>query len=316
VAKRALITAMSVLAATAGLSVVPMLSTGVAHAAIVPPDSCGYPVGTAPALSATAFNENTLTRKVQVYGTGVGAKVAVFSNDESGILLGQKTGTGTAPTAFVPVAGQHYNNAHNPSLGDLTAVDASNRPLYPTLFITDITNGASTAGDWQSGGPHPTSFINDVFGSWDTATSPPYAVTKPAAQNHWILGPGSDTPTGGFAGLGTDEGFGTEFRWDVSDPRLQDQAGQALQPNHTYRVQVMSHDGDQNKAGGDVGELCTTITIPPTNVTTQVRNAANDTDVTGTTVPIGTNVYDSATVQGSVGGAKPTGNITFNWFND
>jgi hypothetical protein len=31
---------------------------------------------------------------------------------------------------------------------------------------------------------------------------------------------------------------------------------------HTYRLYFMVHDGDQNKAGGDSGQACVTITMP------------------------------------------------------
>ena len=46
------------------------------------------------------------------------------------------------------------------------------------------------------------------------------------------------------AGL-TNQGFGAEVRWEVP-----------LAGGHSYRIQVMVHDGDQNKAGGDSGEAC------------------------------------------------------------
>jgi len=37
-----------------------------------------------------------------------------------------------------------------------------------------------------------------------------------------------------------------------------------LIPGHTYRLQFMVHDGDQNKSGGDVGESCANGHIPAT----------------------------------------------------
>src|SRR5256885_16974793 len=60
------------------------------------------------------------------------------------------------------------------------------------------------------------------------------------AKNHWTL-PGGDPVPGGLS----DEGFGAEVRWNVS-----------LVAGHSYRLQVIVHDGDQNKAGGDSGEAC------------------------------------------------------------
>ena len=44
------------------------------------------------------------------------------------------------------------------------------------------------------------------------------------------------------------EAFGTEVRWDIR-----------LEAGHNYRFQVMVHDGDQNKVGGDSGEACVTF---------------------------------------------------------
>ena len=64
------------------------------------------------------------------------------------------------------------------------------------------------------------------------------------AKNNWALGPGSDPPPAGL----TNEGWGAEARWNVSDL--------GLQSSHTYRLQFMVHDGDQNNSGGDSGESC------------------------------------------------------------
>ena len=60
-------------------------------------------------------------------------------------------------------------------------------------------------------------------------------------KNMWMLGPGSDPVPQGL----TNQGFGAEARWSVP-----------LMSGHSYRLQAMVHDGDQNKAGGDSGEAC------------------------------------------------------------
>src|SRR5206468_2620486 len=90
-----------------------------------------------------------------------------------------------------------------------------------------------------------------VFGTWkaavravDKTVSPPAVTITPdadPAKNKWALGAGSDPVPAGL----TDQGFGAEVRWEV-----------ALAAGHSYRLQVMVHDGDQNKAGGDSGEAC------------------------------------------------------------
>ena len=251
-----------------GISLSLVASTGMVVASAAPKhqaagDNCGYPDSSS-TRAATVFNENTVTRWVQVMGSGMSARVVVFSNDENGVLLG--FGGATHFTGASHVAG--------PSLGDTSAAayDGSGRPQYPALFVTNITsNSAARSGDWQQGGS-PASFVNDVFGTWVTASmvGGKYQRDPLPAKNHWSLGAGSDTPTAGFAALG-DEGYGTEFSWNVS--------ALGLRPGNSYRVQVMTHDGDQNNSGGDVGEVCANLTIPgnaPTPAVTldKTNNAA------------------------------------------
>ena len=133
--------------------------------------------------------------------------------------------------------------------GDQSGLDASLRPMWPALFVTDISaDPANRAGDWQMGG-RPAA-PNAIFGSWKAAvrtvdnTKSPATVTitpdADPAKNNWNLAGGDPVP----AGL-DNEGFGAEARWNVS-----------LVPGHSYRLQVLVHDGDQNKGGGDSGEAC------------------------------------------------------------
>ena len=65
-----------------------------------------------------------------------------------------------------------------------------------------------------------------------------------------VRGPGADPPPGGF-GAFKNLGYGAEVVWNIS--------ALGLDPSHSYRLQFMVHDGDQNKSGGDVGEACTTL---------------------------------------------------------
>jgi len=154
------------------------------------------------------------------------------------------------------------------------------RPMWPAVFITDITNNPNdTSGDWQQGG---TSGVppSDVFGTWKGAvrtvdkTKVPAAITvatdgDPAKND--TLGnariDGGDIPPGpngkGFsdsyptpAGNKTfNEGYTAEARWDLS--------ALGLQAGHAYRLQFMDHDGDQNKTGGDSGENCVNVLVSP-----------------------------------------------------
>jgi hypothetical protein len=66
--------------------------------------------------------------------------------------------------------------------------------------------------------------------------------------NKWNLGPGADArPDGGTLMPGAmtcGENYSAELRFEVG-----------LISGHSYRLQVIVHDGDQNK-GGDSGEAC------------------------------------------------------------
>jgi hypothetical protein len=138
--------------------------------------------------------------------------------------------------------------------------------MWPSLFITDITNDRnSRAGDWQYGGTPIAP--DDVFGTWKAAvrtvdkTKSPATITvtpdADPAKNNWNLGAGSDPAPAGL----TNQGYGTEVRWNVSSLRVN---GQPLQAGHLYRFQFMVHDGDQTKTGGDSGEACVNGKMPGT----------------------------------------------------
>ncbi len=133
--------------------------------------------------------------------------------------------------------------------------------------MTDITSNASaTGGDWENGGQPATTGASGLFGSWS-----PTLGTKPVNKNNWTLGPDADPipATDAFGGTTTsfNEGYGAEVTWNTPGLKAYDPTTNtfvAVQPGHTYRVQSMTHDTDQNhtSGGGDVGEVCTTFSIP------------------------------------------------------
>jgi hypothetical protein len=185
----------------------------------------------------------------------------MFYNDEHAMTLGVrevvvKSASGSTTTDY-PVSGlaSDPGSVTNPKTGsnilagDQSGIDQSLRPMWPALFVTDVsTDRTSRAGDWQQGGV-PIG-PNAVYGTWkgavrtvDNTVSPSTVTITPdadPAKNDWNLG-GGDTP---LSGLG-DEGYGAEVVWNV--PFIS---------GHSYRVQVVVHDGDQNKVGGDSGEAC------------------------------------------------------------
>jgi uncharacterized repeat protein (TIGR01451 family) len=176
--------------------------------------------------------------------------------------------------------------------------DVSGRPLFPSLYITDIT-GATAAtidnlqyhvGDWQYGGTPVAP--NTVFGTWksfsetiNTTTSPPtvtLSTTGDPAANGTNLGPGADPLPSGFTSLG----YTAEAQWNLA----QLQADKLLIPGHVYRFYMIVHDGDQNKSGGDVGQACVDLiyTPPPPPPPVTIDKAAEST----TAAPGGSVTYD------------------------
>jgi hypothetical protein len=242
-----------------------------------------------------AFNESTVMRGFRISTSTDGCtpkSIQVFYNDEHALTLGvrqvsTKVGknttattyevsdlsTGANPTATPTPGGPkppknppaNPGSATNPDVGASVAeggTDTAGRPMFPALFITDLSVGAGAtnalAGDWQYGGTAvpPTA----VFGTWksavktiDQSKNPPTVTVTPdadPAKNNWNLGLGSDPVPAGL----TNEGYGAEVRWDV--PAL------GLISGHQYRLYFMVHDGDQNKTGGDVGQACGIFTMP------------------------------------------------------
>jgi hypothetical protein len=222
---------------------------------------CGYPYASTNPLTSTVFNESDVLRAIRPAGSWPNGIVQMFYNDEHALTLGVrqvvvKSGAGTTmtdypvtPLASDPGSAISPQTGSNVLAGDQSGLDASLRPMWPALFITDISNDASSrAGDWQLGG-RPAA-PDAIFGSWkgavrtvDNTKSPATVSITPdadPAKNNWNLAGGDPVPTGLAS-----EGYGTEARWNVS-----------LVPGHSYRLQVLVHDGDQNKSGGDSGEAC------------------------------------------------------------
>src|SRR5262249_53593233 len=124
---------------------------------------------------------------------------------------------GCAPPSCSATGGTPPAVGSTAATGDFAAVDGYNRPMYPVVFITDLTtNGADACsptgqgkcGDWQYGGtPQLPSFIS---GMWKGAvktidkTKVPAVVTiVPDADpsKNTALGPGADPIPSGVTNL-------------------------------------------------------------------------------------------------------------------
>jgi hypothetical protein len=223
---------------------------------------CGYPSVSSSPLSSVVFNESEVLRAIVPSGGAPSAVVRVFYNDEHALTLGVRQvvtkGMGgqmttmdypVSPLMSIPSSVMDPKTGTNELVGPQSGLDISLRPMWPALFITDITaDPKNRAGDWQMGG-RPIG-PNAIHGTWkaavrtvDTTTTPNKITITPdkdPMKNDWNLGGGDPVPPGL-----ENEGYGTEVVWNVP-----------LIPGHSYRLQTMVHDGDQNKAGGDSGEAC------------------------------------------------------------
>ena len=213
-------------------------------------DTCGYATST--------FNESTIL--CGIFATGGGkdpAQIQAFFNDEHAMTLG--CATTANPVSAMP---SNQGDVYYPQLGDPSCVDTAKRPMRPTLYITDITYDPNCkAGDQQAGGT-PYDPIA-VFGTWKSAAESANGTVgtpgaDPTPMNYWTLGTGADAipasvsaqcpctgPGNLCPGSGkTGKGYGMEVKYEAG-----------LISGHSYRLQIMGHDGDQTQ-GADSGEAC------------------------------------------------------------
>src|SRR5579862_2895519 len=141
---------------------------------------CGYPTTGAGTLAAVAFSENEVLRAIQPEDGASTGIVRMFYNDEHALTLGVrsvvvKTAAGSttidypvSPLTADPSSVTNPQTGTNALIGDQSGLDQSLRPMWPVLYITDITaNPQDRSGDWQQGG-RPTG-PDAVFGSWKAA---------------------------------------------------------------------------------------------------------------------------------------------------
>jgi hypothetical protein len=306
----------------------------------------GYPDNSHLPQSAVVFNESDVLKAISpgttVCGlTALPTSIKMWYNDEHAMTLGVrkviiKKSTGLFSTDYpvTPYTGTANNGQCATGLqfgttiatgaqsgNDVALPNGNGRPLRPVLYLTDLTvNGAnSRAGDWQQGGTgyNPTS----ICGSWKGAVKTVDSTRNPVtidvtpdvdpAKNNWNIGGGEQPPAG------TDnEGYGALVQWDV--------ASLGLIPGHVYRVLVMVHDGDQNKNGGDAGEMCTTLVIAPslypdynvTYVNVPVPGNVSTNDI----IPPGTTYGSTPSLTSSPAGSHPSismnGDGTYSFVSD
>src|SRR5439155_111772 len=160
-----------------------------ATAAVVAPCVLGYPFTSPDPRTSVVFNESEVLRAFRPSVARPGERLMVFYNDEHALTLGVrrvlvKTSAGTSMTDYpLSPLTSSPDGVLAPQVGTMTLdgdqagtdtsscagfPDLCDRPLFPALFITDITDDPSSrAGDWQFGG---TPIAPDaVFGTWRRA---------------------------------------------------------------------------------------------------------------------------------------------------
>ncbi|HVU05387.1 MAG TPA: hypothetical protein VHE30_26755 [Polyangiaceae bacterium] len=219
---------------------------------------CGYPYASANPLTDILFNESDVLAAIVPSGGYPFARIQLFYNDEHAMTLGVRETVIDGVTTDFPLSAltKSPDIVDNPTtgtnliIGHQAGVDPVGRPMWPALFITDITqNRSDVSGDWQWGGNpvNPTYVAGTWKGAVRTVDATGASITPDAdpTKNNQDYGNGDTAPAGSIAKA---EAYGAEVRWDLR-----------LEPGHNYRFQVMVHDGDQNKVGGDSGEACITF---------------------------------------------------------
>ncbi len=147
---------------------------------------------------------------------------------------------------------QPADHVTNPNVGDLNQRDSDKLPFAPSVFLTDTTTTPNAdTGDAENGGiPNsPT----DVYGSWKAL-----GAADPSQPNVADLAGGDPWPpsNGPVDSEGHDVNYTDEVVWKLSALKLN---GQPLTPGHTYRAEIVIHDGDST---GDIGEACIGFQMP------------------------------------------------------
>jgi hypothetical protein len=213
--------------------------------------SCGH---------TTALTEEPQT----LYAYTVGASPAsgnelalkVFYADEWPLTLGSGS--------VSPMTKQPSDHVSPPNVGDTSARDGAGLPYFPSVFLTDTTTNANyTSGDAENGGTPQ--IPTDVYGSWKPLGTPTDPLSMGNGNGNSIASgadpmpanPNGPSYNGGMGGLGSINIGGSmaldqtaEIIWKISALRYK---GQPLQSGHSYRAEVILHDGDRD---GDIGEAC------------------------------------------------------------
>ena len=171
----------------------------------------------------------------------------IFYENLNSLLLGSGAVTQMSKTPTDSVL--------NPAIGNAAALDADKFPVYPSLFLTDITTlPGDVAGDSQDGGQ--ANKLDAIYGTWKGAGA------ADPLQNGLTLGGGADAwPPGNGPNGDHSTNFSSEAVWNVHNLKAEDSSVNSfpnktflpVQDGHSYRVQVVLHDG---AAPGNIAVAC------------------------------------------------------------
>jgi hypothetical protein len=190
---------------------------------------------------------------------GSNGSITLWGGDENAIVLGLENINGTP---FPISKSTTTASVSNPQIGvpySQGGTDTDGRPMFPSLFLTDITNDPnSTIGDWQNGGtPIPPHFIS---GTWSTSIKNGSNISQSSLQDTknvinktWNLAAGGTAPVPGST-YDDESYYGLEMRWNIQQLL---NSGK-IQTGHAYRAQFMIRDGDGES---DVAQGCVSIQI-------------------------------------------------------
>ena len=117
---------------------------------------CGYPFASSNPLTDILFNESTVLAAIVPSGGYPFASVQLFYNDEHAMTLGVREAVIDGASQSFPVSALTASpdvvntpeTGTNLITGQLAGVDPVGRPMWPALFITDITDDvAAVAGE-------------------------------------------------------------------------------------------------------------------------------------------------------------------------
>jgi Flp pilus assembly protein TadG len=272
-----------VFARMVGYKTVPISAAATAKGCIC---DLGYPFKSTNGRTSVPFNESEVLRGFGPQFVTSHGSIRLWYSDEHPLTLGIsqiKAFGATRPYTVTPMTPRSGPSSAMPvevgataMTGNFAGTDPSDRPMFPAIFVTDITTHPELrTGDWQYGGtPIPPTA---VFGTWKSVTKKVTRsggkvtvtidaktndtwITKNVSNGHWNLGSGSDPVPPNLEW----QDYGAEIRWDVAsllaDPNPPSPQ-RPFQKGHIYRVQFIVHDGDQNNSGGDVGQNCVIVGI-------------------------------------------------------